>query len=114
MAMLLQRVARGADAMSVRETLEIATRGGAAVLGRGGELGVLAPGYRADIAIWDVSGLEAAGAWDPVAALLLCGPFGVRDLLVEGRGVVRDGRLVGIDARVLAGRAAARVQRLVG
>ena len=93
--MLLQRVRNGADAMSAREALEIATRGGAEVLGRGAELGSIEPGKRADLAIWDVSGLEAAGAWDPVAALVLCGPFRVRDLIVEGRQVVRDGRLTG-------------------
>ena len=91
MAMLLQRVRGGADAMSAREALEIATRGGAEVLGRGAELGSIEPGKRADLAIWDVSGIEAAGTWDPVAALLLAGPFRVRDLIVEGRQVVRDG-----------------------
>lgn len=95
-AMLLQRVARGADAMSVRETLEIATRGGAEVLGRD-DLGQLSPGKRADIAIWDMSGIESAGSWDPVAALLLSGPMRVRDLLVEGRQIVRDGRMATID-----------------
>ena len=84
-AMLLQRVRNGADAMSARETLEIATRGGASVLGRLDALGSIEPGKRADLAIWDVTGLEAAGAWDPVAALVLCGPFPVRDLVVEGR-----------------------------
>ena len=77
--------------------LEIATRGGAAVLGRGAELGSIEAGKRADLAVWDVSGLEAAGAWDPVAALVLCGPFAVRDLVVEGRPVVLNGRLAGVD-----------------
>lgn len=96
-AMLLQRVRNGADAMSAREVLEIATRGGAEVLGRGAELGVIAPGRRADLAIWDVSSLKAAGAWDPVAALVFCGPFAVRDLVVEGRRVVAGGDLVGVD-----------------
>lgn len=95
-AMLLQRVQNGADAMSVREALEIATLGGAQVLGRH-DCGSLVPGQRADIAVWDVSGLEAAGAWDPVAALLLAGPPRVRHLFVEGRQVVRDGRLTTID-----------------
>ncbi|RBP94877.1 cytosine/adenosine deaminase-related metal-dependent hydrolase [Rhodobacter sp. 140A] len=95
-AMLLQRVQNGADAMSVREALEIATLGGAQVLGRD-DCGSLAPGQRADIAVWDVSGLEAAGAWDPVAALLLAGPSRVKHLFVEGRQVVRDGRLTTID-----------------
>ena len=113
-AMLLQRVRNGADAMSARETLEIATRGGADVLGRGDELGSIEPGKRADLAIWDVSGLEAAGAWDPVAALVLCGPLQVRDLLVEGRRVVRGGRLTGVELEDVLARARARVARLVG
>ncbi len=93
--MLLQRVQNGADAMSAREALEIATRGGAAVLGRD-DCGQLAVGKRADVAVWDVSGIESAGSWD-VAALLLAGPTKVRDLFVEGRQVVRDGQMVTID-----------------
>lgn len=95
-ALLLQRVARGADAMSAREALEIATLGGAQVLGRS-DCGSLAPGQRADVAIWDLRGIEAAGAWDPVAALILCGPTRVRDLFVEGRQIVRDGQMTTID-----------------
>ena len=91
MAMLLQRVRNGADAMSARETLEVATLGGAQVLGRGAELGSIEVGKRGDLAVWDVCGLGAAGAWDPVAALVLCGPFQVRDLVVEGRRVVHGG-----------------------
>ncbi|SLN34468.1 8-oxoguanine deaminase [Roseovarius litorisediminis] len=94
-AMLLQRVAHGADAMSAREALEIATRGGADVLGRH-DCGRISIGKRADISIWDVSGVESAGSWDP-AALLLAGPKKVRDLFVEGRQVVRDGQLTTVD-----------------
>ena len=94
-AMLLQRVRNGADAMSAREALEIATRGGAAVLGRD-DCGQIAVGKRADIAVWDVSGVETAGSWD-AAALLLAGPSKVRDLFVEGQQVVRDGQMVTID-----------------
>ena len=96
MAMLLQRVARGADAMSAREALEIATLGGAQVLGRD-DLGSVEVGKRADLAIWDLRGVEAAGSWDPVAALVLCGPTRVRHLLVEGRQVVRDGQMLTLD-----------------
>ncbi len=92
--MLLQRVANGADAMSAREALYIATRGGAEVLGRT-DCGQIAVGKRADIAIWDVSGIESAGSWDP-AALLLAGPMQVRDLFVEGRQIVRDGQITTI------------------
>ena len=111
-AMLLQRVRNGADSMSAREALEVATIGGAKVLGRS-DCGSIEPGKRADIAIWDVSGLEAAGAWDPVAALVLCGPFGVRDLLVEGKPVVRDRNLTGIDLPVLLETAGNLVQKLM-
>lgn len=114
-ALLMQRVARGADAMSAREALEIATLGGARVLGRP-DCGSLEVGKRADIAIWDVSGIEAAGSWDPVASLILCGPTRVRELFVEGRRVVRAGQMATIDlpgviARQnrLAGRLAERV-----
>ena len=96
MTTLLQRVANGADAMSAREALEIATLGGARVLGRS-DLGSIEPGKRADLAIWDMRGIEAAGAWDAVAALMLCGPTRVRDLFVEGRQVVRGGHLATLD-----------------
>ena len=94
-AMLLQRVRSGADAMSAREALRIATRGGAEVLGRH-DCGQIAPGKRADLALWDISGIESAGSWD-VAALLLAGPSRVKHLLVEGRQIVRDGHMVTMD-----------------
>ena len=93
--MLLQRVQNGADAMSADEALFIATRGGAQVLGRA-DCGQIAVGMRADIAVWDVTGIESAGSWDP-AALVLAGPSKVRDLYVEGRQIVAGGRIVTID-----------------
>ena len=94
-AMLLQRVSLGADAMSAREALEIATRGGADVLGRP-ECGRIAPGKMADIAIWDLSGVESAGSHDP-AAMLLAGPGHVRDLLINGRIIVQDGQMTALN-----------------
>ena len=103
-ALLLQRVENGADAMSAREALEIATVGGAQALGRP-ECGVLAPGKRADIVVWDMQGIEAAGNWDPVAALLLCGPFTARDVIVNGRPVVQGGVLTTIDLPTVIERA---------
>jgi len=110
--MLLQRVQNGADAMRAREALEIATLGGASVLNRS-DLGSIEVGKRADIAIWDMTGLAAAGAWDPVAALVLNGPFNVRDLLVEGRSVVSEGRLVNQEEGMIVERVNQRVQRLM-
>jgi cytosine/adenosine deaminase-related metal-dependent hydrolase len=109
-AMLLQRVTLGADAMSAREALEIATRGGADVLGRP-ECGRIAVGARADIAIWDVSGIESAGSWDP-AALLMAGPQTVRDLLVEGRRIVANGQVQTIDVQAQIARQRTLVQGL--
>jgi cytosine/adenosine deaminase-related metal-dependent hydrolase len=113
MAMLLQRVARGADAMGAREALEIATLGGAQVLGRD-DLGAIVPGKQADLAIWDMRGVEAAGAWDPVAALVLCGPVRVRHLIVAGRQVVRDGELTTQDLPRLVERQRRLARKLVG
>ena len=91
-AMLLQRVSNGADAMSAMDALELATRGGADILGRP-ECGRIQIGARGDLAIWDISGIDSAGSWDP-AALLLAGPKKVKHLVVEGRIIVCDGSIV--------------------
>ncbi len=101
-------------AMTARDALRVATRGGAACLGRD-DLGSLEPGKRGDVALFDVTGLAFAGAEaDPVAGLLLCAPQRVRDLFVEGRPVVRAGRLVTVDEQEVAmegHRVAARIAR---
>lgn len=113
-AMLLQRVAGGAEAFDPRAALALATRGGAQVLGRD-DCGALAPGMRADLAVWPMDGIATAGAWDPVAALVLCPPPRVRHLYVEGRAVVRDSQLATTDERRIAadaGRATARLMAL--
>ncbi len=112
-SMLLQRVANGADAMSARAALEVATIGGARVLGRG-DVGSLEIGKRADLAIWDMSGIEAAGSWDPVASLILCGPTRVRDLIVEGRIVVKGGHMTSIDLPRVIERQNQLARRLMG
>jgi cytosine/adenosine deaminase-related metal-dependent hydrolase len=96
-ALLLQRVKHGAAAMTARQALDIATAGGAKVLNRT-DIGSLAPGMAADLAVFDLNDLEFAGALhDPVAALALCGPVKPLHTLVNGRFVVRDRRLTTID-----------------
>ncbi|MBC7478964.1 MAG: 8-oxoguanine deaminase, partial [Pseudorhodobacter sp.] len=85
--------------------------GGAQVLGRSG-CGVLRPGNRADVAIWDMAGIEAAGSWDPVA-LLLAGPMRVRDLFVEGAQVVRDGQITTLDLATVVERQNQLARRLM-
>ncbi len=101
MGMLAAR-SGGAGAMSAREALRVATRGGAECLGRD-DVGSLEVGKRADVALFGVEGLEHAGAdADPVAAVVHCSPQRVRHLFVEGRVVVRDARLVGADEAAIA------------
>jgi 8-oxoguanine deaminase len=89
-------VARGRDgpaALTARQALWLATRGGAALLGRG-DLGAIEPGRCADLAVWRTDVLELAGASDPVAGLVLSAPHRVDRLFVGGDDVVRNGRLV--------------------
>jgi len=102
MALLLQRVAQGASAFTVLEALELATLGSAAVIGRD-DLGKLAPGKAADFIGVRLDRLELAGGavHDPVAALLLCTPHGVDLSVINGRVVVRSGRLEGIEVEPL-------------
>lgn len=100
-AMLLQRVVGGAGAMTAREALELATLGGARVLGRC-DIGALAPGMAADFAAFDLRRPGFAGALhDPVAALLFCQPASVSLSVINGRVVARDGRLATVDLPLL-------------
>lgn len=101
MAMLLQRVAhgpvKGPSALTARETLEIATRGGAEVLNRD-DIGHLAPGMAADIVSVPLDEIGMAGALhDPLAALMFCHVPRVAHSIVNGRVVVRDGQLTTVD-----------------
>ncbi|MBS1228316.1 MAG: 8-oxoguanine deaminase [Proteobacteria bacterium] len=101
-AMLLARVAYGPAAMSARQSLELATLGGARVLGRD-DIGALAPGMSADVVAFSLDGLAMAGAavHDPVAALLFCAPQNVSHSIINGRPVVSDGQLLPIELPVL-------------
>jgi cytosine/adenosine deaminase-related metal-dependent hydrolase len=93
-AMLLAKLRNGADAGTARTSLEMATRGGAACLGRLGELGELSVGSVADVAVWPLGGPAYAGAIaDPIEAWLRCGPTAARHTVINGRVVVEDGHL---------------------
>ncbi len=96
-AILLQRVGLGATAMTARQALEVATLGGARVLGRD-DIGALAPGMAADFAAFDLRGANMAGAHhDPVAALVFCAPERASWVVVNGRVVVEGGALATVD-----------------
>jgi 8-oxoguanine deaminase len=106
-AMLLARVGKalepfgcdtGPAEMTARAMLEVATRGGARVLGRD-DIGHLAPGMAADLALFDLRTLGFAGGavHDPVAALLLCAPAQAAYTIVNGRVVVRQGQLATVE-----------------
>ncbi|HSF85788.1 MAG TPA: 8-oxoguanine deaminase [Acidimicrobiia bacterium] len=108
-ALLLNRLAaapslEGGDVMSARIALELATRGGAEVLGRR-DIGSLEPGKCADFVALRLDRLDYAGALhDPVAAAVLCAPVGVELSVVGGRKVVEGGRLLGLEVPVLVER----------
>jgi cytosine/adenosine deaminase-related metal-dependent hydrolase len=93
MALLVARGRSGPAALTARDALRLATRGGAEVLRRE-DIGVLAPGRRADLAVWRTDGLEFGGAEDLVCNLVVSGPHRVDRLIVAGRDVVRGGALV--------------------
>jgi len=98
MALLMQRaLTQDPTVMTARDALELATLGGARVLGRD-DIGALKPGMAADFVAYDLNQLPFAGAWhDPVAALLLCTSVDVSLSVINGRVVVRDGQLATLD-----------------
>src|SRR5260370_34802294 len=96
-AMLLQRVLCGPAALTARQALEMATRGGAEVLNRD-DIGQIAIGKAADLAVFDLNHIAFAGALhDPVAALLFCQPVPAAYTIVNGKIVVREGQLTTVD-----------------
>ncbi|MBC7222901.1 MAG: 8-oxoguanine deaminase [Anaerolineae bacterium] len=111
-ALLLQRVQHGAEALRAEDALEMATVGGARVLGRD-DLGALAPGMAADFVGFRLDVLDYAGAHDPLAALLLCQPQQAALVVVNGQVRVWDGEIVGLDLAALVARHNAIAQEMV-
>jgi cytosine/adenosine deaminase-related metal-dependent hydrolase len=95
--MLMQRCKGDPGALTAREALELATLGGARVLGRD-DIGALKPGMAADFVVYDLNQIGYAGAWhDPVAALIFCTSGNVAYSVINGRVVVREGQLTTLD-----------------
>ena len=103
----------GPQALTVRDGLELATLGGARVLGWDDQIGSLEPGKLADVALWRVDTAAHAGIADPVAALVLGTPPPLELLLVQGRAVVRHDAMVDGRRGTARGRRARRVRTLL-
>jgi 8-oxoguanine deaminase len=101
-ALLFARAVGGPTALGVRDALELATAGGAAVLGRADEIGSIEVGKLADLALWRIDGPAHADVADPVAALVLGTPPPLQLLLVDGRPVVERGRMLTVDEDAVA------------
>src|SRR6478736_4893054 len=112
-ALLFARARGGPQALSVRDALEVATIGGARVLGWDDQIGSLEPGKQADVAVWRVDTLPHVDIVDPVAGLVLGDRPPLELLLVGGRPVVDRDVLVSVDEDVLAARSAAASRALL-
>jgi len=112
-ALLINRLAHGAAALKVHETLRMATVEGARCLGRS-DIGSLEVGKRADIALFDLRDLGYSGAGDAVSALLLCAPTRVETLVVEGLLVVENHELKTVALEPVLARHRRLAARMVG
>jgi cytosine/adenosine deaminase-related metal-dependent hydrolase len=106
-AVMMARATGGPTALTTRAALEMATLGGARVLGRQDSLGSIEPGKLADLVLWRRDGLGHSGIADPVAALVLGEVPPIERLWVNGETIVRSGELTTIDAEATAAEVAA-------
>jgi cytosine/adenosine deaminase-related metal-dependent hydrolase len=100
-ALLFARARGGPQALAVRDALELATNGGARLLGWDDQIGSLEPGKQADIAVWRLDNLGHADVVDPVAALVLGAAPPLELLMVGGRTVVERDHVVTVDEHEL-------------
>jgi 8-oxoguanine deaminase len=110
---LLQRLGSGSSAISARQVIDLATRGGANLLGRQ-DIGTIEEGGIADLVGIDVSDISHAGALhDYLASIVYCGcDHSVALTVVNGRVVVRDGRLLTVDEEEVVRQANLAARRL--
>lgn len=99
-ALYIQRLRYGAEAVTCDRVLDWATRGSAEALGRD-DIGEIAVGKQADLALFRLDGLAFSGAHDPIPALVLCGAEKADRVMVAGAWRVRDGRAIGADGQTL-------------
>jgi 8-oxoguanine deaminase len=99
-SLMLQRLKYGASKVTHLDALRWATEGGAKCLGRD-DIGRIAPGLAADLALFTLDGPRFSGAHDPIAALVLCGAHRADRVMVDGVWRVADGAVVGLDLEAL-------------
>ena len=112
-AFLLQRARYGVGKVSHKDALRWATKGSAACVGRP-ELGEIAVGKMADLALFKLDALRFSGAGDPVAALVLCGAHRADRVMVGGKWVVENGAIPGLDIADLIAKHSEAAKRMVG
>ncbi len=110
-AFLLQRSRYGVEKVSHKDALRWATEGSAACIGRP-ELGRIAVGAQADLALFTLDELRFSGALDPVAAVVVCGAHTADRVMVAGRWVVEHGTIPGLDMTALIQRHTAAAKAL--
>ena len=112
-AMLLQKLHYGSAAIGHRDALRWATQGSAGCIGRD-DLGTIAPGKQADLALFTLDELRFAGAVDPLAALVVCGAHRADRVMVAGQWRVENGAIPGLDLQALIARQNAAARKLAG
>ena len=96
LAFLLQRVGQRSTSFTQEQALRLATEGSARCLGRD-DIGRIAVGKQADLALFKLDEPRFSGHGDPLAALVLCGAHRADRVMVKGRWLVEDGHLTGVD-----------------
>ena len=110
-ALLLQRLRYGSDSVSHEAALGWATKGSAGCLGRK-DIGAIAPGMQADLALFKLDELRFSGAGDPLAALILCGADRADGVMIKGQWTVSSGECAGMDVEALRSQHTHLAQRL--
>ncbi|GAB88380.1 8-oxoguanine deaminase [Gordonia rhizosphera] len=112
-AVLMARARGGPTALTTRTAIELATIGGARVLGRAADTGSIEVGKLADLVLWDLSSVAHSGIDDPVAALVLGAIPPVAASWVNGRRIIADGEMRTVDADIVAADVAREHRRLI-
>ncbi|NDZ96492.1 8-oxoguanine deaminase [Streptomyces sp. SID6673] len=112
-AVLMARARGGPTALTTRTAIELATIGGARVLGRADDTGSIEVGKLADLVLWDLSSVAHSGIDDPVAALVLGAVPPIIGTWVNGRRIVGDGTMLTVDTDAVAAEVAREHRRLI-